>query len=74
MRASVVVVHGLSCSAACGILVLRPGDRPHVHCTGRQSPNPWTTRESPQARVFKDSVRGEGPRLHDQLMENFLIV
>ena len=33
---SVVAARGLSCPAACGILVPWPGIEPHVPCTGRQ--------------------------------------
>ena len=45
MRASVVVAHRLSCSAACGIFPNRA--RTHVPCIGRQILNHCTTREAP---------------------------
>ena len=41
---SVVVVHRLNCSAACGVFPIR--DRTHVSCMGRRILNHWTTREA----------------------------
>ena len=43
MLASVVVVRGLSCPEACGILQTR--DQTRIPCIGRQILNHWTTRE-----------------------------
>ena len=45
---SLVVVCGLSCSAAPGILVPLIRDWAHVPCTGRQILHHWTTREVPR--------------------------
>ena len=42
-RASVVVAHGLRCSAACGILIR---DRARVSCIGRRILYHWATREA----------------------------
>ena len=36
------------CHAACGMLVLQPGIEPGSLAMRVQSPNQWTTRESPQ--------------------------
>ena len=43
---SVVVTRGLSCSMACGILVLRR-DQTHIPCLAGQILNHWATREVP---------------------------
>ena len=43
----------LSCPAACGILVPRPGIRTCVPCIGRWILNHWTTREVPTNISFK---------------------
>ena len=45
MGASVVVVHGLSCPAACGIFPDQGSNRCPLHC--KQILNHWTTREVP---------------------------
>ena len=44
---SVVVAHGHSCPAACGILVLPTRDRTCTPCIGRQILNQWASREVP---------------------------
>ena len=43
---SVVVVHWLSCSAACGILIPGLGIEPMSPALARQIFNHWTTREA----------------------------
>ena len=48
---SVVVAHGLSCSAACGNLPLTRA-RTRVPCISRQTLNHRTTREAPELRLF----------------------
>ena len=53
-RASVVVAHGLSCSAACGIRNSWTRDRTHVPCIGRQIRNHCTTREVPTSFLKQD--------------------
>ena len=52
VQASVVVVHGLGCSAACGIFPDQ-GLNWCVSSTGRQILNHWTTREAPQGVILK---------------------
>ena len=52
---SVVVVHRLSCTRACGILVLRPGMEPQPPAVDVQSHNHWTTRESPYNFISQHS-------------------
>ena len=44
----VVVAHGLSCSAACEILVPPTRDRTRIPCIGRRILNPWTTKKAPR--------------------------
>ena len=48
---SVVVVHGLSYSAACGIFPA------HVFCIGGQILHPWTTRETLKYTYFLNDLR-----------------
>ena len=54
---SVVVAHGLSCSAACGTRASRTRARTHVPCIGRRIPNHCTTREVPIMRYKITYVR-----------------
>ena len=48
-----VVVQGLGCSMACGILVPWMGDWTHVPCTERWIFNHWTAREVPKEFVLQ---------------------
>ena len=51
---SVIVVHGLSCSQACGILVSWPGmDRTCVPCMTTWILHNWTTREVPPSKLLR---------------------
>jgi len=61
---SLVVVHGLSCPVACGILIPRQSIKPMS--TGRRIFSHWTIREVPEGCCFKPVVQwnrlGEVPR------------
>ena len=55
---SLVVVQGLSCPMACGILVqCLVRDWTRIPCIARQSLNPWTTREVPPIFLKRKSSR-----------------
>ena len=49
---SLVVVHGHSSSAACGVLVSQTRDRTQSPCIGRRIPNHWTTSKVPRLFFF----------------------
>ena len=54
---SLVVVQGLSCPMACGILVQSLArDWTRIPCIARQILNPWTTREVPPIFLKKKSL------------------
>ena len=65
---SVVAVHGLRCSVACGIFAKQGSN--HVPCIGRWIPSHWTTKE---ARILFISlaVLGLSCCLHDLLVVVF---
>ena len=60
---SVVVAHGLSCSAACGILAPQPGIEPTPAALEAQSLHHWTTREVPGISLLKEKKRFLEPSL-----------
>ena len=44
------------CCVACEILISRPGIKPRTSAVKAQSPNHWTTKESPGLKVFNPYV------------------
>ena len=53
---SLVVVRGLSCFEACGILVSRTKDQTLAPCIARRSLNHWTTKEVHDVNPFKKQL------------------
>ena len=53
---SLVVVHGLSCFEACGILVSPPRDQTLAPCIARRSLNHWTMKEVRDMDSFKQKL------------------
>ena len=68
---SVVVSHGPSCSAACGIFPDQGSNPCALHW--QADSQPLRHQGNPSGRVFKGNIRSEGGRVPDQLTDILLI-